>query len=168
VKFFAATGTSEYHLTQEQRKCQDVDTEQKLDITHSYCTSHSHPVKHKRYHNGGILSSELLDSSLPVVRDLRECNPHPRVAMDFQTNAACKIPVSLKHWHEHYPLQLQTHNHRTMFIDWVSASRRLYGLKLRSLRTGRLGANCGALPLCVDVSPFPPRSNPWRSILLPI
>src|SRR5277367_6700186 len=87
---FAATGTSEYHLTQEQRKCQDVDTEQKLDITHSYCRSHSDPVKHKRYHNG-ILSSELLDSLLPVVRDLRERNPHPRIAMDSQTNADAKF-----------------------------------------------------------------------------
>ena len=88
---FAATGTSEYHLTQEQRKCQDADTEWKLDITHSYCTSHSHSVKHKRYHNGGILSSEPLDSLLPVVRDLRDRNPHPRIAMDFQTNADAKF-----------------------------------------------------------------------------
>jgi hypothetical protein len=68
-KVFAAASTSEYHLTQ------DVDTEQKLDIIHSYYRSHSHLVKHKRYHNGGILSSELLDSLLPVVRDFRERNP---------------------------------------------------------------------------------------------
>ena len=26
MKLFAPTGTSEYHLTQEQRKSQDVDT----------------------------------------------------------------------------------------------------------------------------------------------
>ena len=91
MRFFAATGTSEYHLTQEQRKCQDVDTEQKLDITHSYCTSHSHPVKHKRYHNGEILSSELLNSLLPVVHDLQERNPYPTIAMDFQTNVDAKF-----------------------------------------------------------------------------
>jgi hypothetical protein len=90
-KVFAATGTSEYHLTQEQRKCRDVDTEQKLDITHSYGRSQSHLVKHKRYHNGGILSSELLNSLLPVVRDFRERDPNPRIAMDSQTNADAKF-----------------------------------------------------------------------------
>src|SRR4051812_48420288 len=60
-----ARGISGYHLTKKQRKGEDVGPAQQLGMTHSYYRSHSHPVKHKRYLNGGFYQ---VSSSTPRSR----------------------------------------------------------------------------------------------------
>lgn len=67
----------------------------------------------------------------------------------------------------HSPYPSQFIGYRTMFIDCVSARRRLYGLRLRSLRTRWLEAGCRVLRLSNDLPPPARRSKERHSVSLP-